>query len=255
MRIKCEFCGATYDSNQHPTCPNCSAVTGANKVVSDQIKYENQAEQYSVYNRMERDRLNTEQEYLENQRLKNKIKNEQAHQAISKGVSIGCAIPVIIFVLLFVAAIIFGVYNGLKDEGFFDDTKDTTSEIVEVIETPQNVNLNETATLSTYSIICDRFEAIDPYPWKPDAGNEYIDAHFIIQNVSQKEIFFDEDIICIADGFQCRTPTSPTALKEKLRETYLKPELKTQGSICFQVPTNAKEVLIKIGDYITIKVR
>ena len=42
---------------------------------------------------------------------------------------------------------------------------------------------------------------------------------------------------------------------EELKYTYINKGLKTQGSLCFQVPTDAKEVIIKVGEYIEIKVR
>ena len=50
-------------------------------------------------------------------------------------------------------------------------------------------------------------------------------------------------------------PIAPNAMGEELKYTHINKGLKTQGSLCFQVPTDAREVVIKVGDYIEIKVR
>ena len=267
MLIRCEFCGSSYDTATYPKCPNCGAESGKNSVVKEQIRYQNQADRYSVYNQMERDRyatdqarFNAEQEHLENERLKQRIKSEKTGRAISKGISFGCSLPFIIIGLLFATAIVFGVYNGLKEEGFFD-TGTTSTTIVEetveptVPETPCEVKFKETAELSYCNVTCDKFEKIDPYPWNTAKNCEAYEIRLVIKNTTNKPIYFDSKILCIADGYQCKEMNKPFAMEQELRKQDVEGGLKTQGSICFEIPKDAKDVVLKYGDYITIKLK
>lgn len=273
MLVNCDFCGTVYDTDRFSNCPNCQAASGKNSAVQHQVNIQNQANQYNTYAQMERDRyitdrerynadaerFNAEQEYLETQRLKQRIIRERANDAISKGIRLGCSLPFVIVAILIAVAIVVMAYNGLKDEGFFGDTykPDTsaTESIEEVIETPQSVKLNETATLTNYSVICDKFGEVNPYPWNVDDGYKMYEIHLVIQNVSEKEYDFREKITCIADGFQCEERNKPRDVDKTLRSGYIDSGLKVQGSLCFDIPDDAKEVILKVGNYITIKLR
>ena len=267
MLINCEFCGTVYDTDKFSNCPNCHAASGKNVTVQQHVDFQNQANQHSIYSQMERDRyavdaerFNAEQEYLETQRLKQRIQREQSNERISKGIRLGCAIPFIVVGLLFIAAIVFGIYSGLKEEGLFGDYEpnssitETTEE--EVVEDPQTVNVNETAVLSKYSVMCDRFVEINPYPWNTDGGCTTYEVRLVVENVSDAPIDFDEEIICVADGYQCDAwHTSPSALEKKFRGGLINEGLKINGSFVYDIPNDAEEVILKVGKYITIKLR
>lgn len=266
MLINCEFCGAVYDTNDFINCPNCHAASGKNATVQQHVENQNRANQYSTYSQMERDRyatdrerFNAEQEYLETQRLKDRIKREKSNEAISKGIRLGCSLPFIIIGLLIACGIIFGVYNVAKEEGYLGGTykPDTSVEetVEEIVETPQNVGINQTATLTKYSVTCDRFETIDPYPWNVDDGKDMYEVHLIVENLSDTDYKFGDKIICIADGFQCDMENTPRAVETTLKSKTIASGLKIQGSVCFSVPKDAKEVTLKCGDYITIKLK
>lgn len=274
MLIKCEFCGVVYDTNDYMNCPNCHAASGKNSTVQQQIENQNRANQFSTYSQIERDRyatdrerynadaerFNAEQEYLETQRLKDRIKREKTNEAISKGIRLGCSLPFIIIGLLIACGIIFGVYNALKDEGFLGGTykPDTSVEetiVEEIVETPQNVSINEVAKLTKYSVVCDRFQIVDPYPWNIDEGKEMYEVHLVIENLSGEDYKFGDKIICVADGFQCDMEMTPRSVETALKSKTIATGLKIQGSICFSIPTDAKEVTLKCGDYITIKLK
>ena len=256
MRIQCEFCNITYESKEHEQCPNCGAATGENKAVQEQIKRDQETRQKIEAHKLEQEKLNTEQERLQNERMRNQIEAEKTQHAIKKGIGIGKIIG-LVFLGLFIAAIVVSCsISVLEDEGYFDQNEEQVEgKEPEVQETPQSVKLNEAAVLSKYKITCDKFEFIEPYPWKPDKDNEFIEAHFIVENLMDDTLEFDEEIVCIADGYQCKENLPPNAMGEELGFTFINKGLKTQGSICFQVPTEAKEVVIKVGDYIEIKVR
>ena len=210
----------------------------------------------SLFDKLEQERLNTEQERLQSERMKNQLEAERTETAIKKGIGIGKIIG-LGFLGLFIAAIVVSCsISVLEDEGYFDQYEEQIEEKEpEVQETPQSVKLNEAAVLSKYKITCDKFEFINPYPWKPDKDNELIEAHFIVENLTDDTLEFDEEIVCIADGYQCKENLPPKEMGEELRFAFIKKGLKTQGSLCFQVPTEAKEVIIKVGDYIEIKAR
>lgn len=270
MIIKCDFCGNVYDIEKYGKCPNCKAESGNNESVRQQISYQQQAQQYNTFSQMEQDRyktdkekynadiqkFNAEQEYLETQRLKRRIRSERTSQAISKGFSIGCAIPFYLFIAMVVCGMIFGAYTLLNENGFLNGKyKPDTSIVHATEETNQNVSINQPAKLSTYSITCDKFEMVDENPWSVDEGKKFFEVSLIIENTSSETIKFGDEIFCIADGFQCDMVRSPAAVPDTLKSQEILAGAKIKGSVCFEIPEDSQEVLIKCGDFITIKVK
>ena len=260
MRIKCEFCNTTYESKDHIQCPHCGAATGENKIVQEQLKRDQENRQKIEAHKLEQERLNTEQERLQSERMKNQLEAERTEHAIKKGIGTAKIIALVIVGLLIMFGVVSCSISILEDEGFFDKYEEEWQQAMEeeepeIQETLQSVNLNEKATLTKYAVTCDKFEPINPYPWNPAPNNEFFEAHFIVENLSDDTLEFEANVTCIADGYQCKEPIPPNAMGEELKYTYINKGLKTQGSLCFQVPTDAKEVIIKVGEYIEIKVR
>lgn len=266
MFIVCEFCGSTYDVNLSHECPNCGAEAGNNTVIQEQIKQQNRIQEYNTRCAMERERMATEeaqfisaQRRLEMQRLKQKIKSDKTARTISNGISLGCSLPFIIVGILVAIFIIMGIYNGLKEGGFFEtfDTNTSTTTIAEetIPETPCEVKINETAELSYCSVVCNKFEKINPYPWSTAKNCDAYEIQLVIKNTTNESIYFDDKTLCIADGYQCKEMNTPSAMEQVLSEQNIEGGLKTQGSICFEIPKDAKDVVLKYGDYITIKLK
>lgn len=262
MKIRCEFCNTTYESKDHAQCPHCGAATGENKVVQEQLKRDQENRQKIEAHKLEQERLNTEQERIQSERARNQLEAERTQHAINKGIHIFKIIALCVVGLVLVIGIVSCSYSIFEEQGTFDryeeefeDAFGEKEEVLEIQETLQSVNLNEKATLTKYAVTCDKFESINPYPWKPAPNNEFFEAHFIVENLSDDTFEFEANVTCIADGYQCKEPIPPNAMGEELKYTHINQGLKTQGSLCFQVPTDAKEVIIKVGDYIEIKVR
>lgn len=253
MNIRCDFCGASYDNEKHSHCPNCHSVVNNIQTTQTYNNQDPQSYQNDIYSQMEKDRMNTEQEYLESQRLRKRISNENRN---ANAKAMGCLVPLIIFFIFFAILVVSTAVSVFKEEGFFNDNSSTETEIVEV---EQNVNFNETASLSNYSILCDKFETVDPAPWTINENEDCIEAHFIIQNTKDEALFFDEEIDCIADGTRCpRFTVLPTEVKnknDKITPLYLNANDEADGSVCFKVPKDANKIIIKIGKYINIKIK
>ena len=257
MIIKCDACGIVYDTNENFVCPNCKKVPNE-ETMDRHIDLQNNIQEQRTLNMLERERLQNEKESLENERIKNRIKREKSAHRTSKFMSLGCGLPVFLFICFIAFCIIFGVFNGLKQDGAFTEIQEQMSQEMEdlteesIQDTKQIVNLNEFANTSKYSVMCTEYEKIeDTYPWPVDEGKEWYSFKLTIQNNSDKTIFMLEDIICVVDGYQCQRVNMRGDLHKQ-------PDVasgeKIQGTVVFEIPEDAKNITIKYGEYAEINI-
>ena len=233
MRITCEYCGSSIDTEKDDKCPSCGANIGTNKEMKEAMNIQKQQEkenleQSRLYN-MEKDRL---------------LKSQESATKFVKFVKIGCSIPIILIILMMTIAFI-GV---LKNNNIINNKEEKT---IEIIEKQVEGNLKETVSTSTYSVICDNYEEFERYS-KPTSGYKYIRFHFIIENISDEEIYDNVPVRAIADGIQCERANFSD--KKVLPNLNIMPGAKNDGYIGFEIPENAELIDIKYGNYITIHI-
>lgn len=250
MRINCEYCGFSFDSDEHGTCPSCGASTSGNFLLENERKQKGILTDYEKLKLEEQAR----KEKLENDKREQALELDKQTAQVSKVLKIGCLIPFILFVAGIIIVIILAFVTSIKDN-FVDNgsssDKENDTEIVEVVETPVTVGFNEIASTSKYSIICDSYEVVDSFPFACDDGYQCVKFHFIFENLSDDYVNFSKiKMHCISYGLACESHWKNGV---KGIPGSLDKGLKTDGNEVFEVPINANEFEIKYGDYITIK--
>ena len=237
MKVICEYCKNTFDSEKNNQCPTCGADISNNEMIKENIKIEN-----------ERDRIVLEQQKTDAIRNKEILESQRRGTQFVRILKIGCLIPFILMIILIVISISMAI-KEIVTLGQ-DDTEniDTENKIQEVMT---QGNLNEPVSTSTYSVTCNGYEEFEKYS-KPTNGYKYMRFHFTIENISDETIYSDEALMLLVNGVQCERARFSDV--KKLKEAYIIPGAKIDGYIGFEVPENASNVEIKYGEYITIYV-
>lgn len=135
MRIHCEYCGCSFDSDEHGTCPSCGASSENN------ILIKNERQKQGIYTDYEKIKLEEQarKEKLENDRIEQLVELDKQTAQVRKVLKIGCLIPVILFLIGFAVIVVLSFTKAIKNN-FFDDNKGTMNtdseiEIVEIIDT------------------------------------------------------------------------------------------------------------------------
>lgn len=82
---------------------------------------------------------------------------------------------------------------------------------------------------------------------QPDKGNKYIRLEFEFENISKNDQgVYSSFFKCYADGYDMDSKW----LDNYLSSTTLSPEKKTKGYIYFEVPKDAKEIIVEYEDNI-----
>ena len=78
---------------------------------------------------------------------------------------------------------------------------------------------------------------------QPEEGNKFIYAYFIIENKDKSDLFTSSyDFSCYADNSVC---DSHIVTEKALSSDSISPGRKSEGYICFEVPTNAQTIEIE----------
>ena len=251
MKVICDFCGSSYDTDNNSTCPSCGGTH------ADNIMVKNERQKQGILTNYEKIRLEEQarKQKLENDKREQAVELEKQTTQVQKILKIGCLIPFVLFVIGIVIVIIMAFWSSIK-ENFIDNKNDknsdimTDTEVVAIVETPVTVGFNETAATSKYSIICDKYEVVDSYPFSANNGYQYVKFHFVFENLTNDYINFSKiKMNCLSDGLACesRWKTGVKGIPGSVDRG-----LKADGNEVFEVPIDTKEFDIKYGDYITI---
>lgn len=252
MTIICEYCGGKIDTDKSDVCPNCGAPFDNQKVLDaqkaeqreKQAKLAAEAEERREAARKERERMINRQEQLMKQAEK------QKHPKRSPG----CIVAVIIFLII----IIITAFSQIIEEyeyysGYDEDSSSAVASEPAETDVPVSGDFDEYVQTVNYSVICDSFEQIDGYPFKPHDGYVYMAFHLKVKNTGTGKISPTNDIICLADGNMCED-FGWSELKE-ISTAELPAGVSTEGTACFEVPADAKMFEIRYGDYVTIHIK
>ena len=246
MQVTCEYCGGMIDITKNHTCPNCGASFDENEQMKKLLNEEKEKERLrkeEIQLRMESQRLQNERARVENEIRRKTVKPRKANKRI---------------IMIVGAIIILSVLGSILSEPLPDVSSIPIETEPVIVETPVEVKFGETASTSTYSVVCDQFEEYY-YAWDaPPEGFKYIRVHFIVTNIIEKEIFSDEGIVgsYYQNGYltQAERPTIHSEdLDTRIRDAYIAPNNSIQGWVYFTVPVDA-DLILKYGDYITINV-
>lgn len=254
MRIQCEYCGAFIDVRKDDACPNCGATFDKNSRLHQIM----QAEKENAEIQKEETKLRLEGQRLQNERtrIENEIRRQKATagnpQVKQKKFVSGIIVLIAAGIFLSVCARVFSGTTEVMENHIPPVTE------ASVVEVPVEVSFGEKASTSTYSVVCDAVEEYD-YPWEsPQEGYQYVGIHFIVTNISEKEILSDEPVLCSYKNgdylVQAENPTIRTEdLDTKLRKAYIAPAYSIMGKVYFTVPEDT-DLIVKYGDYITIHI-
>ena len=232
MKIICEYCKNTVDSDKYTKCTTCGADINNSEMIKNTIKMQN-----------EKQRIELEQEKIEQIRRKKTLESMEKGEQFAKILKIGCLIPFILMIILFVISISMAIKEQL---GFNNENQEDKTQAVVV-----QGEFNQPVNNSVISVTCDKYEEFERYS-KPTQGYKYMRFHFIVENVTDEEIYDDEKIRVLVDGIQCERVSFSDV--KQLPETYIMPGTKIDGYIGVEIPEDATDAEIKYGDYITIYV-
>ncbi len=244
--LKCEYC-KTLIKETDIKCPSCGA--DCSKIIEN---YREEQEK-------------EHQEDLE----KSRKENEKITKSIFKTFIAFAAIPLIIFLIVIVAMafLTHNIFSRDEHEFDFGIIENATEEKQQSI----TVGYKEKAETKNYSIIVDDYEFFEyksdkfPETYNTKEGYQKIAFHVKIENKTSKSITTDFvlDYSMKADDYQVKEAeyktgmfTYPSPGREEyptIQHTEIGENDSLQGYVNFTIPKNAKELKLKIGDYVTIK--
>lgn len=250
MVISCDYCGANIDTNKYKVCPHCGASYAEDKELIENKNKEKELKEIKIKQQQEK----LEEQRIKNEKLKKEIKNNKKTSPFS--------IIIILILLMFGISFLYikmSETNLNKNESYNkiennNETKYEEKENENIIEKPVEVGFNEAAKLSNFTVTITEIKKVDKGNWmEADDGYMYVGFNFVVENTSDKELkLATEDIYCLVNDILCEDFSFSN---EKCLESSKVPKgMKIGGYACFEVPIDAKEFIIKYGDYITIKI-
>lgn len=257
MRLTCDFCGALIDTNKDNTCPNCGAAYSRDNELERELKREERDKDLNI----EKQEVDLEAKKIQNEKQRMTIKNQEiGYKSIRTflGIllapfAIGLAITIVIIVIAVIMAIQ-EVTTGDKiisnNSSFQESSIVQESEKIE--EIPVEVKFNEPGSTSTYSVTISKAKEIDVWPWNPNEGYIFVDFYFIVENITDKDIYSDESITASVNGIKLDRFNYSDS--KHIKDETIPVGMKIDGWVALSVPLDAKEIVFKYGDYITIKI-
>lgn len=238
MKIICEYCKNTIDTDKERKCPNCMASYADNKEFKERINA-----------LKEEERLELERKKIQNETAKRVLETTKNITSIQKYVIL---IPIIFFLLIFLGIIISTVKNQREYRKIYT-TKITTITPM-VAEKKVTVALNEYAETSKYKVKVDKISNLDKLygVLSPSEGKKFKVFHLIVENKAESTLILNDKINCIVDDFMQKETyyySKYPALPYRIDAL-----LKAEGYVIFEVPKNAKKYDIKYGNLVTIHI-
>lgn len=246
MKIFCKFCGASIDTNVHSVCPNCGASLIDDKQVQDYQNYKNNIEYEEEQIRIQKQREDLEQERLQTERLQSRVRAEKSANNVARATRIGCLIPVIIGVLAIISVIVLTI---LGSSGFTLDTTEPTETVY--VEPHHEAKFNEIVTTKEFTVVLDEWDYYTPNSYAIRDGEKYIKFHFTYTNITDHEIYDDNQIHCYdEDGRACDKcySLSNEDKNEELRMQTVMQGKSCSGWVYYVIPENVQNVTVTYGE-------
>lgn len=263
MKVKCEYCGAHFNTLKHTSCPSCGATLEGNDDLQEELAKQREIDQLNIQdieNRIERERLANE---AERQRQENGWYTKRPVTTTNvqpKKKRSWASVWIIIIILFFVFSSMISVLLEKFEE--IDKTHHDSNKNIQATEIQEihvSTFFGNKANTGKVAVSCVEAEEYY-YPWtKPAAGNKYIRYRIVVENVYDKKISVGSDVICTytndeGNTIQADVPTiSSDDLGTRLRNASLIPGAATEGWVYFEVPENA-DVMLYYGEYVAISV-
>ena len=255
MRISCDHCGAVFDSDQHPVCPECGAAYGDSPEVKSVEDYEQRKRDSDLEKekeRLEAQRRRNElfREELEQQRIRNA--NRRRTEEFSQKMNKGCYKVLIVAGVIFILLVLVGVKLA------FDEAKEEKRNVPTTAEPTTEIQLRnaegafgEEIDAGRYSVRVDRIEKTEYYPWSGTKDHTCVLIHFLVTNHLDRDINTDIDTHIVADGIAQHTYYLPDGYREL---TYRLPKgLTAEGWVKCEIPDNAQEMEFRFGDAVVCR--
>lgn len=245
MKIFCEYCGGQFEAERANFCPNCGAAFNDNDQVEHRIRHEQRLDDLEIEE--QKMDLRERQAKIDDMHAKNRRMASER-----KIVHIGCIIPIALF---FLAAAVVAFADIIQDR-IINDIDDEPRSTVSVStqpeeeEVPVSAGFNEYAETVNYAVICDSFEQVDRYPFKPAQGYMYVNFHIVVKNTGIGEVDTTDDVMCLVDGIMMSDTWYSD--KKQMSSVTLPAGVSAEGNVCFEVPIDAEEFELRYGDYVTI---
>lgn len=231
MRIICEYCKNTIDTDKDSKCPNCNASYHDNKEFKERLKKLKEEKDIELETRK-----------LQNETFKTVLGHTNRVFNSSK--------YIFIFVGIFIMAIMILIGSSVfKQTSKKVERLDNKPKEVEV-----EVNFEQYAETSEYKVMVDKVVDVKKLydVLSPSEGKEYKAFHFIVQNKTEKSLLLPFHINCIVDDFAQKQVYYLS--KYPGLPSYIDKGLKGEGYALFEVPKETKKFDIRYGDYVTIHI-
>ena len=244
-KLKCEYC-SNLITEKDLKCPNCGA--NCSKVI-EKYKEEKEAEEKEI-------------------RDKQRAEAEKIAKKAAKTFGIFSLIPIIMFIV--VAGIIVTSFFTFRSstrsntDSFFEEEKEEKQQQV-------TVGYQETAKTKDANITLDSYELYEyksnefPDQYNTKEGYQKIAFHLKIENNKDETVntSFNFKYSMKADDYKVEEAeyktgmfTYPSPGKDSypsIKYVEIAPKETLQGYVNFTVPTSAKEIKLRVGEYVTIK--
>lgn len=232
MKIICEYCKNTIDTDKYSQCPNCMASYADNKEFKERIA-----------SLKEKEKIELERKQIQNETAKRLLNHTNTIFKSQKYIFI-------FIIIIFSISMITGILIFSKG---FKPSK-TSSNNIKITEQESRVNLDEFGETSKYRVKVDKTMDLKKLydVFTPSEGKKYKVFHLLVENKLDKTLYLDEKINCIVDDIAQKETYYFT--KYPSLPSYVDKDLKVEGYVIFEVPKDAKEYDLKYGDYITIHI-
>ena len=232
MKIICEYCKNTIDTDKYSRCPNCMATFKDNKEFKERIA-----------SLKEKEKIEIERGQIQNEAAKKIL----AHtNNVFKSQKYIFSFIIIIFIISLIAGF-FIFSRGFKQVK-------TTEKSIQLTEKSSTVGFDEYGETSKYRVKVDKATDLKKLyeVFTPSEGKKYKVFHLLLENKLNKTLYLGEKVNCIVDDIAQKEVYYFT--KYPSLPSHVDKDLKVEGYVIFEVPKDAKKYDLKYGDYITIHI-
>ncbi len=263
-KVKCEYCGALFNYNNHNNCPCCGAALADNPEVREIIERNRKIEQEKID--LKKRELNLKQQELNQERMNkmldsvnefrhhsDRVKREKAKQGRRM---IGRYFGLLLIVgILFALAVVYGVYEcGLKDydwKSYIEEIKSEKGES-EAAST-EYAEIGKAVKKDYCEFKINRIRKYKKVSGEQIKNNSFIIAVDIwVKNTGKLNRSLDDFKVFYYDSFNnkcyCRMH-EPNSVERasRLNAIYLDSGISVSGSLFFGIPSGISEAYVEFG--------
>lgn len=255
MRITCDHCGATFDTENNIVCPACGATYSDDEELNAVQRYEQKKREYE---------LEQQKEKIESQKIRNRYLNMQAEDQAKKYQSAerirkfnektnkGCGTVLIVAGILFFLCIAIGIKMGIDEN--IAERKSRTETITEEITTEVEIqiaegNVGDDIDTGQWVFKIDKITKTSAWPWNNSAGHSCVLIHALFTNNRLYHTANPNDIYTniIANGIAQKEFYLPSEYKSF--PNYVTKGLTVEGWYKYEIPDDADDMEFRFGEY------